>query len=46
MRALVALFALAAALGAQPNRIVSTAPSITETLFALGLGERVVGVST
>ena len=27
-------------------RIVSTSPSITETLFALGLGERVVGVST
>lgn len=29
-----------------PRRIVSTAPAITETLFALGLGERVVGVST
>jgi len=29
-----------------PSRIVSTSPSITETLFALGLGERVVGVST
>lgn len=28
-----------------PARIVSTSPSITETLFALGLGERVVGVS-
>ena len=28
------------------NRIVSTSPSITETLFALGLGDRVVGVST
>lgn len=28
-----------------PNRIVSTSPSITETLFALGLGPRVVGVS-
>jgi len=27
-------------------RIVSLAPSITETLFALGLGNRVVGVST
>ena len=26
-------------------RIVSTSPSITETLFALGLGDRVVGVS-
>ena len=28
-----------------PERIVSHVPSITETLFALGLGERVVGVS-
>lgn len=28
-----------------PRRIVSTSPSITETLFALGLGGRVVGVS-
>jgi iron complex transport system substrate-binding protein len=31
---------------AQPQRIVSTAPSITEMLFALGLGDRVVGVTT
>jgi iron complex transport system substrate-binding protein len=31
---------------AGPTRIVSTSPSITETLFALGLGDRVVGVST
>ena len=30
---------------ALPERIVSTSPSITETLFALGLGDRVVGVS-
>lgn len=30
---------------AQPQRIVTFAPSHTETLFALGLGERVVGVS-
>jgi iron complex transport system substrate-binding protein len=29
----------------RPRRIVSTAPSITEALFALGLGDRVVGVS-
>lgn len=29
-----------------PARIVSTSPSITETLFALGLGSRVVGVSS
>ncbi len=27
-----------------PQRIVSTAPSITEILYALGLGDRVVGV--
>jgi iron complex transport system substrate-binding protein len=38
----VALVALA---DAQPARIVSTFPSITETLFALGAGDRVVGVS-
>jgi ABC-type Fe3+-hydroxamate transport system substrate-binding protein len=29
-----------------PRRIVSTAPSLTETLFALGAGDRVVGVTT
>lgn len=29
-----------------PARIVSMAPSITEVVFALGLGERVVGVSS
>jgi iron complex transport system substrate-binding protein len=29
----------------KPQRIVSTAPSITETIFALGIGDRVVGVS-
>lgn len=36
---------LLAATGATPSRIVSTSPSITETLFALGLGPKVVGVS-
>jgi iron complex transport system substrate-binding protein len=45
MRALIVFLSLAAALTAQPRRIVSTAPSMTETLFALGLGDRVVGVS-
>jgi len=30
----------------EPQRIVSTAPSVTETLFALGVGDRVVGVTT
>jgi iron complex transport system substrate-binding protein len=44
----IAGWCLAAALpSAQtPARIVSTSPSITETLFALNLGDRVVGVST
>lgn len=28
-----------------PRRIISLAPGITETLFALGIGERVVGVT-
>lgn len=31
---------------AGPGRIISTTPSITEILFALGVGERVVGVTT
>lgn len=30
----------------EPQRIVSLAPSITEALFALGLGDRVVGVTS
>ena len=29
----------------EPQRIISTVPSITEVLFELGLGDRVVGVS-
>jgi iron complex transport system substrate-binding protein len=29
-----------------PQRIVSLAPSVTETLFALGFGNRIVGVTT
>jgi iron complex transport system substrate-binding protein len=43
----MALAAIATQLPAQakPHRIVSTAPSITEALFALGLGSEVVGVS-
>jgi iron complex transport system substrate-binding protein len=43
----LALAALICAPGAhaQPQRIVSTSPSITEALFALGLGPHVVGVS-
>ena len=39
-------FALLLALSVEAPRIVSTFPSITETLFALGAGDRVVGVST
>jgi iron complex transport system substrate-binding protein len=31
---------------AAPTKIVSLAPSVTETLFALGLGDRLVGVTT
>jgi iron complex transport system substrate-binding protein len=42
----IAVFLCAAALcSAQPRRIVSTAPSITELLYALGLGDQVVGVT-
>lgn len=47
MRILVALLIAGCSLAAQqPQRLVSTSPSITEILFALGLGTRVVGVST
>jgi iron complex transport system substrate-binding protein len=43
---LACLLLLAGALFAEPRRIISTAPSITEMLYALGLGDRVVGVTT
>jgi iron complex transport system substrate-binding protein len=46
MRLLIALMLSPVALPATPQRIVSAAPAITETLFALGLGDRVVGVTT
>lgn len=46
LRRSFAIFLLAAALAAEPpQRIVSTAPSITELLYALGLGDRVAGVT-
>ena len=46
LRRSFAIFLLAAALlAAPPQRIVSTAPSITELLYALGLRDRVVGVT-
>ena len=35
-----------AADAASPQRVVSLAPSVTETVFALGFGSRVVGVTT
>jgi iron complex transport system substrate-binding protein len=37
---------IGAAEGPGPQRVVSLAPSVTETLFALGFGDRVVGVTT
>ena len=37
--------ALSRAIAAEPERIVSLAPAITETLFAIGAGPKVVGVS-
>jgi iron complex transport system substrate-binding protein len=39
------LFAAIFGVAAPPQRIVSTTPSITELLYALGLGDRVVGVT-
>jgi iron complex transport system substrate-binding protein len=43
---LCSVLLLYAALLAAPQRIISTAPSITEMLYALGLGDRVVGDTT
>lgn len=43
--ALLLLLAAAVPAPAEPRRIVSTAPSITETVFALGAGNRLVGVT-
>jgi iron complex transport system substrate-binding protein len=43
---LLAVFSAASASAAVPQRIVSTSPSITEMLYALGLGDRVAGVTT
>jgi len=36
---------MARGLGATPQRIISLAPSVTEILFAIGLGDKVVGVT-
>jgi iron complex transport system substrate-binding protein len=45
MRLTMLLLLMSASLFAQPQRIVSTGPGITEILFALGLGPKVVGVT-
>ena len=42
----ISLLVVCALAAAQPKRIISTAPSITEMLYSLGLGDRVVGVTT
>src|SRR5882724_5452950 len=44
-RAFLILLAAALLVAAPPQRIVSTTPSITELLYALGLGDRVAGVT-
>lgn len=44
--AAVLLLHASAASAEAPQRIISLAPSITEILFAVGAGDRVVGVST
>lgn len=46
MRLIALLWLACSFVCAAPMRIVSTAPSITEILFALGLGPQVVGVTT
>src|SRR5712672_1851011 len=43
-RRLVLIFLGGALFAQSPQRIVSTAPSITELLYSLGLGDRIVGV--
>jgi iron complex transport system substrate-binding protein len=46
VRLLIAVFVLCgSAIAAPPQRIISTAPGITEILFALGLGDRLVGAT-
>ena len=39
-------FGRSVTLRSQPRRIVSLAPSVTETLFALGLKDRIIGVTS
>ncbi len=40
------LLSFSSAYAAPPKRIISLAPSTTELLFAMGLGDRIVGVTT
>lgn len=46
VRCLLAVTLLTAAPAQCAERIISLAPSVTEVLFALGVGSRVIGVST
>jgi iron complex transport system substrate-binding protein len=46
LRRVAILLLIAGVADCQPQRIISTAPSVTEILYALGLGDRVVGVTT
>lgn len=45
-RTFLGLLVAAVAFAGAPQRIVSTAPSITEMLYAVGVGDKVVGVTT
>jgi iron complex transport system substrate-binding protein len=45
-RVAIAALLFATTLPAAPQRIISTAPSVTEMLYALGVGDRVVGVTS
>jgi len=44
--AILSVSAFAAEPASSPERIISLAPSTTEILYALGLGDRIVGVTT